>query len=50
MLGHTLNNLHHAPPAPAIEHCPVPFLGPTVQPYKEPCGSPAGFEFLSLEN
>jgi hypothetical protein len=32
-----------------MEHCPAPFLGLTVQPCDEPCGSAAGFDFLTVE-
>jgi len=32
-----------------MEHCPAPFLGLTVQRCGEPCGSAAGFDFLSAE-
>jgi hypothetical protein len=31
------------------QHCPAPFLGLTVQPCGEPCGSAAGFDFLTVE-
>jgi len=37
------------PPHPQIEQCPAHFLGLIVQPRKEPCGSAAGFEFLTME-
>ncbi len=32
-----------------MEHCPASFLGLTVQPCDEPCGSAAGFDFLTVE-
>jgi len=37
------------PPPPPFELCPAPFLGLTVQPCGERCGSPAGFDFLTVE-
>jgi hypothetical protein len=44
----TLNSRPAPPPAP-IEHCPAPFLGLTVQPCREPCGSVAGSDFLTVK-
>jgi hypothetical protein len=38
----------YAPPPP-LELCPAPFLGLPVQPCGEPCGSAAGFYFLTVE-
>ncbi len=37
------------PLALLILHCPAPFLGLTVRPYEEPCGSVAGFDFLTVK-
>jgi len=38
------------PPAQApIEPCLATFLGLTVQPRGEPCGSASGFDFLTVE-
>jgi len=33
---------------PRIELCPAPFLGLTVQPCGEPCGSAEGFDFWTV--
>jgi len=41
-----LNAIYNPPP---IEHCPAPFVGLTVQPCGEPCGSFAGFDLLTGE-
>jgi hypothetical protein len=41
--------LNYPPPPPPGKHFPVPFLGLTVQPCGEPCGSAAGFDFLTVE-
>jgi hypothetical protein len=32
-----------------VEHCSALFLGLTVQPCGEPCGSAAGFDFLTVQ-
>jgi hypothetical protein len=37
------------PPQAPIEPCLATFLGLTVQPRGEPCGSASGFDFLTVE-
>jgi len=36
-------------PTSRLEHCQAPFLGLTVQPCGESCGSAAEFAFLTIE-
>ncbi len=47
------NELSHMPKnrrdAKYMEHCLALFLGLTVQPCGEPCGSAAGFDFVIVE-